>query len=412
MQFNSFISHKFLIRLSQSANATGQIEFTVNRPNEIVTASFSTDTGLKISQLSAKSENVKDRLLFATNSCAKFKGSDEFSGCVIRMARPDFEDVQEETKYAKRSSDLMTSRLRNYTCSDPNLQTSPALYSTIFNDHDRSLQINMLLDNSHAKIWTIDNLINDDECESLMDNARPNLSRATVSNGDGGGTVSESRKAQQARYAPKTNESNSDKLDLLFQRIYRIANSVTGFNLHHAGQEPFMAIQYGATDQYVPHCDGSCDGSRYVRGGRVATAILYCKVADVGGGTTFTNSDIFLKPNKGMATFFSYKGPDGMMDDGLTTHSGCPVLEGEKWITTAWMREGVSLEEPESFFDPIGQRFSELEALKTVKAADDAAEKKVSEVETAVSETKAAVSETETAVSESDTVVSQQEITA
>lgn len=382
-----------MIRLSKSANATGQIEFTVNQADEIVTTSFSSATGLKINQLSARSENVTDRLLFATNYCAGLKGTDKFSGCVIETARPDFEGVQEETKYAKRSSDLMTSRLRNYTCSDPNLQTSPALYSKTFNDHDRSIQINMLLDNSHAKIWTVDNLISDSECESLMDNARPNLSRATVSNGDGGGTVSESRKAQQARYVPKSNESNADNLDILFQRIYRIANSVTEYNLHPAGQEPFMAIQYGATDQYVPHCDGSCDGSKYARGGRVATAILYCKVADVGGGTTFTNSDIFLKPNKGMATFFSYKGPDGNMDDGLTTHSGCPVIEGEKWITTAWMREGVSLEEPESFFDPIGQRFSDLETLKTVKAADDAAEKKLLEAETKVSEADAVAEE-------------------
>ena len=35
------------------------------------------------------------------------------------------------------------------------------------------------------------------------------------------------------------------------------------------------------------------------------------------------------------------KGSDGRMDDGYTEHSGCPVLEGEKWITTVWMRDGV-----------------------------------------------------------------------
>ena len=29
------------------------------------------------------------------------------------------------------------------------------------------------------------------------------------------------------------------------------------------------------------------------------------------------------------------------MDDGYTEHSGCPVLEGEKWITVVWMRDGV-----------------------------------------------------------------------
>ena len=32
-----------------------------------------------------------------------------------------------------------------------------------------------------------------------------------------------------------------------------------------------------------PHCDGSCDHSKHKPTGRVATAVLYCKVADKGG---------------------------------------------------------------------------------------------------------------------------------
>ena len=42
------------------------------------------------------------------------------------------------------------------------------------------------------------------------------------------------------------------------------------------------------------------------------------------------------------------------MDEGYTEHSGCPVLEGEKWITTAWMREGVSQDNPWTLYDPSG----------------------------------------------------------
>lgn len=52
------------------------------------------------------------------------------------------------------------------------------------------------------------------------------------------------------------------------------------------------------------------------------------QAAERGGATTFTKSDIFVVPKRGQATFFSYKGPDGRMDDGYTEHSGCPVLEG------------------------------------------------------------------------------------
>jgi hypothetical protein len=60
-----------------------------------------------------------------------------------------------------------------------------------------------------------------------------------------------------------------------------------------------------------------------------------------------------------MATFFSYKGPDGRMDDGYTEHSGCPVLEGEKWITTAWLREGVAWNDTADDYDPEGIRILE-----------------------------------------------------
>ena len=42
------------------------------------------------------------------------------------------------------------------------------------------------------------------------------------------------------------------------------------------------------------------------------------------------------------------------MDDGYTQHSGCPVLEGEKWITTAWMRKGVTRSKNWSIYDPSG----------------------------------------------------------
>ena len=61
-----------------------------------------------------------------------------------------------------------------------------------------------------------------------------------------------------------------------------------------------------------------------------------------------------MKPKKGMATVFAYRGPDGLMDEGYTEHSGCPVLEGEKWITTFWMRDGVTKERNWTLFDPSG----------------------------------------------------------
>ena len=356
-----------MLRLPHSGKENNDVEMTVGEINEVVTTSFSPTEGLTYTQQAFSSGNVTERIKFSMKKCAELRGTEKYTNCVVAAGYSDFEGLAERTQKVASSVSLMTSRLRNYTCSDPDLQTSPPIYSTSVNASGNSYSADILLNSDNAKIWTIENLVSDDECQTLMDHAREKLERATVSGEDGMSVVSESRKAQQARYSPELNNTNAESLSLLFDRLYTITNSITGLNMHPDGQEPFMVIQYGKNDQYTPHCDGLCDGTKYRKGGRVATAILYCKVAEVGGGTTFTQSDIFLKPSKGMVTFFSYKGPDGTMDDGLTRHSGCPVLEGEKWITTAWMREGVSLEEPNELFDPVGNVYAEIEEAQALE---------------------------------------------
>ena len=45
-----------------------------------------------------------------------------------------------------------------------------------------------------------------------------------------------------------------------------------------------------------------------------------------------------VAPVRGNAVFFSYNRPH---PGTLTLHGGAPVLEGEKWVATKWMRERV-----------------------------------------------------------------------
>lgn len=47
--------------------------------------------------------------------------------------------------------------------------------------------------------------------------------------------------------------------------------------------------------------------------------LIYCQVADEGGGTTFANADVFVQPRATDAVLFSYYDPKtGDMDTGLT----------------------------------------------------------------------------------------------
>jgi len=80
--------------------------------------------------------------------------------------------------------------------------------------------------------------------------------------------------------------------------------------------------------------------------------VMYCDVPDVGGSTNFQHANVYVKPQKGAAAYFSYMDPvTTKHEEGFTTHSGCPVIEGTKRIAVQWMRIGVDTENPWDSFD-------------------------------------------------------------
>ena len=75
-------------------------------------------------------------------------------------------------------------------------------------------------------------------------------------------------------------EDPDDILAGLRRRVFDFANNYTGDYWDLAGQEPFNVIKYNISgDEYRVHCDGYCDGSPYVPGGRAATMVIYCQVS-------------------------------------------------------------------------------------------------------------------------------------
>ena len=351
---NSFDTHEFMVKfLKPTKYPNAKVSFTKGPREEVVTLTFEPETQqLSVKQVT-KFDEIMDTIRGATSSCNDLRG-DDFSKCVADAVIIDVQRITDSKTALTKHRDAISNRLRNYTCLDDNMQTSPSINSYNITVGKRQLQVDSLMDTLHAKIWVVNDFISEEECQILETHGKSRLRRATVAAEDGSSIVSENRKAQQASYNMHHQNPSSDPLWPLYQRVMSVTNHHAGMRLEPEGQEDFTIIQYNVDDQYTPHCDGTCDGSMHTLGGRVATAVLYCRVADRGGGTTFTKSDLFVKPSPGMATFFSYKGHDGRMDEGYTEHSGCPVLDGEKWITTVWMREGVSLEEPWTLFDPNG----------------------------------------------------------
>jgi hypothetical protein len=212
----------------------------------------------------------------------------------------------------------------------------------------------------NARIYLLHDIISPSECAALKNRSSGRLLHASVS-GDlpGQRIISSVRKAKSASIAPDLKDP-TDILATLQRRVFAFANEhgcggYESFDL--AGQESLNAIVYDASgDEYRMHCDGYCDSSKFVRGGRAATMVLYCEEGVRGGQTSFTNADIVLKGKAGQAAFFHYRGPDDYMDVGYTKHSGCPLVEGNKRITTQWIRRGVSAASPYYLYTPTGDR--------------------------------------------------------
>lgn len=72
-----------------------------------------------------------------------------------------------------------------------------------------------------------------------------------------------------------------------------------------------------------------------------------------------------MQPRALDAVLFTYYDKEtGSMDVGHSLHSGCPVLAGEKWVMTLWMRRGVSATDRWTSYDPTGARVEPPEPRK------------------------------------------------
>lgn len=176
-------------------------------------------------------------------------------------------------------------------------------------------------------------LLSDDECDALIEAARPRMSRSlTVATQTGGEEINADRTSQGMFFQRGENA--------LVSRIEaRIARLV---NWPVVNGEGIQVLQYVPGTEYKPHYDyfdPKEPGTPTIlrRGGqRVGTVVMYLSEPEKGGGTTFPSAMLEVAPKRGNAVFFSY---ERAHPSSRTLHGGAPVIAGEKWIATKWLRE-------------------------------------------------------------------------
>lgn len=178
-------------------------------------------------------------------------------------------------------------------------------------------------------------LLSDEECDALIELARPRLLRSeTVDNATGGSEVNAARTSDGMFF-----ERGETPLIATIER--RIAELVR-WPLENG--EGIQVLRYRPGAEYRPHhdyFDPVHPGTARIlqRGGqRVGTVVMYLNTPEGGGATTFPEVGLEVAPVRGNAVFFSY---DRAHPATKTLHGGAPVLAGEKWVATKWMRQGV-----------------------------------------------------------------------
>ena len=178
-------------------------------------------------------------------------------------------------------------------------------------------------------------LLTDQECDGLMAQAAPRLARSeTVDTATGDSEVHAARTSDGMFFE----RGETPLIDRIERRIAALVN----WPLERG--EGLQILRYGPGAQYKPHndyFDPEQPGTPRIleRGGqRVGTLVMYLNTPERGGATVFPDADLEVAPVRGSAVFFSYDRPHPVTK---TLHGGAPVLAGEKWVATKWLRQGV-----------------------------------------------------------------------
>lgn len=177
------------------------------------------------------------------------------------------------------------------------------------------------------------NLLDADECDEIIALARLRLARSeTVQTDTGASEINDSR-TSQGMFFDRGEHPVCARLEA------RIA-ALTCWPLENG--EGLQVLRYGPGSEYKPHYDyfdPAQAGTPIIleRGGqRVASLICYLNTPSQGGATTFPDVHLDVAPVRGHAVFFSYDRPHPVS---RTLHGGAPVVEGEKWVATKWLRQ-------------------------------------------------------------------------
>ncbi|WP_169089089.1 2OG-Fe(II) oxygenase [Paenibacillus sp. PL91] len=171
-------------------------------------------------------------------------------------------------------------------------------------------------------VVVLGNVLSDEECDELIKHSREQLQRSKI-----GGN----RAVNQIRTSSGVFCEENETITRIEKRFSQIMN----IPIEHG--DGLQVLLYTPGQEYQPHYDFFAETSRASANNRISTLVMYLNDVEEGGETAFPMLNISVFPNKGMAVYFEYFYSDHELND-FTLHAGTPVIKGEKWVATMWMR--------------------------------------------------------------------------
>ncbi|XP_076936438.1 putative prolyl 4-hydroxylase 10 isoform X2 [Bidens hawaiensis] len=192
------------------------------------------------------------------------------------------------------------------------------------------------------------NFLSKEECEYLINMAKPHMVKSTVVDSDTG-------KSKDSRVRTSSGTFLARGRDKTIRTIEKRIADFTFLPVEHG--EGLQVLHYEVGQKYEPHYDYFQDEFNTRNGGqRMATVLMYLSDVEEGGETVFPSAKgnisavpwwdelsdcgkegLSVKPKMGDALLFWSMKPDASLDSS-SLHGGCPVIKGNKWSSTKWIR--------------------------------------------------------------------------
>jgi prolyl 4-hydroxylase len=188
---------------------------------------------------------------------------------------------------------------------------------------------------SRPIIAVLANVLSAEECEQLIALARPRLTPSTVVDPVTGENRAAEHRNSEGMFFKLRETPFIAALDARFSQIMNMP-------IEHG--EGLQVLRYGPGTRSTPHFDflqprnAASEQSLRRSGQRVSSLVAYLTDVPGGGETTFPHAGLSVCPQRGNAVYFEYCNSRSQVD-AASLHAGAPVIEGEKWAVTKWMRE-------------------------------------------------------------------------